>query len=252
MRRIIITGATGGLAQALIQALPAEDELILTGRSLEKLAILYSQRPKTRLVALDLTDSQAISRFTSQIVQEMGPIDILINNAGYGDFKDFDQVTQAEIKAMFEVDVFALMQLSREIGQQMKFAGRGHIVNIASVLGLMATSKASVYAAAKFAVTGFSSALRLELADAGVFVTTVNPGPIRTTFFDQADPSGAYLKRVDKYARDPQQVAAAIIPHLGKAKRDITLPWLLNLAHRAYTLFPTLGDWLARKVFNYK
>lgn len=251
MRTILITGATGGLAQALVELLP-HDYLILTGRSLSRLEDLYGQRPQTKLVALDLGDTTAVSHFVDQLYQDFSGIDILINNAGFGDFKAFDQVTDAEIKSMFAIDVFALMQLSRLIGHKMAEAGRGHIVNISSILGLMSTAKASVYSAAKFAVTGFSSSLRLELMDKGVYVTTVNPGPIRTKFFEQADPSGDYLKRVDAYALNPDQVARRLVAILGKPKRDLTLPWTLDLAQRLYTLFPRLGDWLARRVFNYK
>lgn len=251
MRTIIITGATGGLAQEIIKQLP-EDQLILTGRSLEKLTALYQNRPRTQLVQLDLTDSGALERFVADTYQTYGQVDVLINNAGFGDFKAFDQVTDSEIRAMFDIDVFALMTLSRLVGQEMKEQGQGQIINVSSVLGLMATSKATVYAAAKFAVTGFSNALRLELADHGVAVTTVNPGPIRTGFFDLADPSGDYLKRVDRYALNPDQVAHRIVQAIGTTKREVTLPFILKLAHRLYTLFPSIGDYLARKAFNYK
>ncbi|MGT2784994.1 SDR family NAD(P)-dependent oxidoreductase [Streptococcus merionis] len=251
MRTIIITGATGGLAQEIVRLLP-DDQLILTGRSLEKLAALYRDRPRTKLVQLDLTSSQELEEFVAATYAEFGRVDILINNAGFGDFKPFDHVSDSEMRAMFDIDVFALMTLSRLVGYQMKESGRGHIVNVSSVLGLMATSKATVYAAAKFAVTGFSNSLRLELAEHGVYVTTVNPGPIRTGFFDVADPSGDYLKRVDRYALNPDQVAERIVENLGRNKRDITLPFVLKVAHRLYTLFPRIGDYLARKAFDYK
>ena len=94
--------------------------------------------------------------------------------------------------------------------------GRGHIINIASMAGKIATANSSVYAATKFAVIGFSDALRLELADKGVYVTTVNPGPIETSFFDQADPSGAYLESVKKFVLSPKYVAKKIIRILGE------------------------------------
>ena len=74
-------------------------------------------------------------------------------------------------------------------------AGQGHIINVASMVGKMATAKSTVYSATKFAVLGFSNALRLELKPLGVAVTTVNPGPIQTEFFDKADPTGTYLAR---------------------------------------------------------
>ncbi len=73
---------------------------------------------------------------------------------------------------------------------------QGHIINIASMAGKMATAKSTIYSATKFAVLGFSNALRLELKPLGVAVTTVNPGPVATDFFDKADPSGSYLEKV--------------------------------------------------------
>ena len=136
-----------------------------------------------------------------------GQIDILVNNAGYGIFEAFDRISDQQVREMFEVNTFALMQLSRLIGAYMKETGKGHIVNIVSMAGLVATAKSSLYSATKFAAIGFSNALRLELMPFGVHVTTVNPGPIRTTFFDQADPDGSYVKAVDRYILEPDFVA---------------------------------------------
>ena len=84
--------------------------------------------------------------------------------------------------------------------------------------GLVATAKSSLYSATKFAAIGFSNALRLELMPFGVHVTTVNPGPIRTTFFDQADPDGSYVKAVDRYILEPDFVAKKIVKKLWKSK----------------------------------
>ena len=118
--------------------------------------------------------------------------------------------------------------------------------------GLIASSKSSLYSATKFAAIGFSNALRLELLPFGIYVTTVNPGPIKTAFFDQADPSGAYVKAVDKYMLEPDFVARKIVSSFGKKKREINLPVLLNVAHKLYTLFPRVADYMASKMFNYK
>lgn len=130
--------------------------------------------------------------------------------------------------------------------------GSGHIVTIASMAGLIASANASVYSATKFAIIGFSNALRLELADHNVYVTTVNPGPVATAFFDTADPSGHYLDKVKRFTLSPETVAKKIIASLGKNKRELNMPMALVLAHKAYTLFPRLSDILARKIFRYK
>lgn len=112
----------------------------------------------------------------------MVSIDVLINNAGYGAFKGFEEFSAQEIADMFQVNTLASIHFACLIGQKMAEQGQGHLINIVSMAGLIASAKSSIYSATKFALIGFSNALRLELADKGVYVTTVNPGPIATKF----------------------------------------------------------------------
>ena len=116
----------------------------------------------------------------------------------------------------------------------------------------MATAKSTIYSATKFAVLGFSNALRLEMRPFNVSVTTVNPGPIRTEFFDKADPSGDYLDKLGFIVLEPQKLAKAIIRSVEKPKREINQPVALEIAARFYTLFPHVGDYLAGGIFNKK
>ena len=251
MRTVLITGASGGLAQEMVKLLP-DDQLILLGRNKEKLSELYGNHPHVELIEIDITDDSVLEDMVADLYLRYGEIDVLINNAGYGIFEDFDQISDQDIHQMFEVNTFALMNLSRRFGARMKERGKGHIINIISMAGLIATNKSSLYSATKFAAIGFSNALRLELMPYGVYLTTVNPGPIRTAFFDQADPDGSYLKSVDRFLLEPDAVAKKIVKTIGKNKRELNLPILLNLAHKFYTLFPKLADKLAGGIFNYK
>ena len=251
MRTIIITGASGGLAQEMVKLLP-NDQLILLGRNKEKLAQLYAKHPHVEWIEIDITDDSVLEDLVADLYLRYGKIDVLINNAGYGIFEDFDQISDQDIHQMFEVNTFALMNLSRRLGTRMKERGKGHIINIVSMAGLIATGKSSLYSATKFAAIGFSNALRLELMLYGIYVTTVNPGPIRTGFFNQADPDGSYLKSVERFLLEPDAVAKKIVKTIGKNKRELNLPFLLNLAHIFYTLFPKLADKLAGETFNYK
>lgn len=251
-RTIVITGATGGLAQEIIKQLPQEDKILVIGRNKEKLEKLYTQDSRISTIAMDIKDNKAIEDVLSQIYQEHGFFDVFINNAGFGFFKDYHDFSAEEIKEMFEVNTLASIHFSRLVAHRMAENGHGHIVNIVSMAGLISSAKSSIYSATKFAMIGFSNALRLELADQGVYVTTVNPGPIATSFFDQADPSGEYLKSVGKLTLQPDAVARKIVVNLGKNKREINLPWILSVTHKCYTLFPKTSDFLARKVFNFK
>ena len=251
-RIIVITGASGGLAQALVKRLPSTDGLVLVGRDKDQLEHIYRHVENKLCLALDITNDKAVEELVNEVFQRYGHIDVFINNAGYGEFKAYEDYSTAAIREMFEVNTFATMAFSRLVGQKMVQQGHGHIINIASMAGKIATANASVYAASKFAVIGFSDALRLELAPHGVYLTTVNPGPIATSFFDKADPSGAYLDSVKQFVLKPEQVARKLVKIIGKNKRELNLPWLLALAHKAYTLFPRLADYLARTTFNYK
>ena len=251
MSTILITGASGGLAQEMVKLLP-DDQLILLGRNKEKLSELYGNHSHVELIEIDITDDSVLEDMVADLYLRYGEIDVLINNAGYGIFEEFDQISDQDIHQMFEVNTFALMNLSRRFGARMKERGKGHIINIISMAGLIATNKSSLYSATKFAAIGFSNALRLELMPYGVYLTTVNPGPIRTAFFDQADPDGSYLKSVDRFLLEPDAVAKKIVKTIGKNKRELNLPILLNLAHKFYTLFPKLADKLAGGIFNYK
>ena len=251
MSTILITGASGGLAQEMVKLLP-DDQLILLGRNKEKLSELYGNHPHVELIEIDITDDSILEDLVADLYLRYGKIDVLINNAGYGIFEDFDQISNQDIHQMFEVNTFALMNLSRRLAARMKERGKGRIINIISMAGLIATNKSSLYSATKFAAIGFSNALRLELMPYGVYLTTVNPGPIRTAFFDQADPDGSYLKSVDRFLLEPDAVARKIVKTIGKNKRELNLPILLNLAHKFYTLFPKLADKLAGGIFNYK
>lgn len=251
MRTILITGASGGIAQALVTLLP-EDKLILVGRNGQKLANLYESHPHKYIVELDVTDETAVTAFVEEFYAQGGTIDVLINNAGYGFYKDFETFSGEEVADMFAVNTFALMTFCRAVGAHMKAARAGHIINIISMSGHIATAQSSVYSASKFAAMGFSNTIRLELAKYQVAVTTVNPGPVATGFFDLADPDGSYQKKVQAFLIQPDVVAKAIIKAMKTHRREINLPWTLALSQKIYALFPAVADWLSLHVFNFK
>nr|WP_233112664.1 SDR family NAD(P)-dependent oxidoreductase [Aggregatibacter actinomycetemcomitans] len=203
------------MAQAIVKQLP-DARLILIGREAALLENLYAFHPHKACFQLDICDEHAVAACLHEVEQRYGAIDVLINNAGYAVYDDFDCLTTEEARKMFEVNVFAGMTFCQLVGHNMKALGRGHIVNIVSMSGFLASAKSSLYSASKFAMIGYSDAIRLELADKGVFVTTVNPGPIATKFFKQADPEGTYLKSIKPFLIPVDLVAQKIVMALGK------------------------------------
>ncbi|NQL66225.1 SDR family oxidoreductase [Streptococcus suis] len=251
MRTILITGASGGLVQEMVPLL-ADDFLILLGRDVDKIEQLYAYHEKKAVFDVDIRDEATLTAFFEELDSQYGQIDILVNNAGYAIYDDFENFSSQQVQAMFDINTFALMTLCRLVGKRMKARKTGQIINIVSMSGLVATAKSSVYSATKFAAIGFSNTIRLELAKYGVAVTTVNPGPIATGFFDQADPDGSYQESVKAFLLQPDYVAKKIVAAMGTKKREVNLPWTLALARKLYTLFPCLSDYLASTVFNLK
>ena len=175
-KNMVITGATGDIARGIINQVTGYN-LILLSRHTESLQGLSDY-----LYQVDLSDENSIMQTCQEISQKFGTIDVLINNAGYGMFNDFLSESSKDIRQVFEVNVFALMTVTRAFLPDMINNKSGKIINIASIASYMATAKTTSYAASKFAVRGFSNALRQELYTDKIGVLVVNTGPVLTKF----------------------------------------------------------------------
>ncbi|WP_085523439.1 SDR family NAD(P)-dependent oxidoreductase [Tuberibacillus sp. Marseille-P3662] len=257
-KTIVITGASGGIgSQMALLAASLGAVPILVARSVDKLqalsADIYEQyRIEADYYALDVSDVEAVSRTFAEIQANHPPIDVLINNAGFGVFDHFHEARMDDVKKMIDVNVVGLMACTREIMPQMMDRRQGHIINVASVAGKLATPKSIVYSSSKHAVLGFSNGLRMELDGTGIHVTTVNPGPIRTNFFNIADPDGVYLKNVNRFLLEPDQVAKAVMAAIRKPRREVNLPKYMNIGTTLYNLVPGLIEKTAGKLFKMK
>lgn len=255
---VLITGASGGLGEQVAYAAAKRGAVVVaTARRVERLQAVQERCRELSggtayAYALDVTDRQQVKGVLQRVGTDVGPVDVLVNSAGFGLFAEALDTAAQVTEDMFQVNVLGLIRLCREVGGEMRKRGRGHIINIASQAGKTATPKSAVYAGTKFAVRGYSNALRLELKQYGISVTTVNPGPIRTDFFAKADPDGSYLAKLGRWVLDPGRVAELIVESMLTNRREINLPWPMELGARFYVLFPRLGDFLTRTLFNFK
>ena len=144
------------------------------------------------------------------------------------------------------------MLLTRLVASQMIEQGHGHIFNIGSMAGKITTPKSAAYSATKAAVIAFSDGLRLELKPFNIFVTTVNPGPVATNFFEVADHSGSYLNSVKNMVLDPDKLAVEIVNTFNRRKREINRPRYMEFASVLYKMAPTVGDYFAGTLGNRK
>jgi short-subunit dehydrogenase len=245
----VITGAAGGVGAALGEAFARMGAaVVLTGRSMEKLnGVAGKINGLTDTVVLDVSNPEAVEETVKRIMTQFGRIDIWVNNAGYGIFQTFRDASLDDIADMMDVNYMGTVRCTKAVLPHMLEAGRGNIVNIASMAGKIATAKTAGYSASKHAVLGFTNTLRQELQGTGVTVTAINPGPIDTPFFDRADPGGGYVKSVGFFMLKAGQIADAAVKAIRLNKAEVDLPFSAALGIKLYQLFPRLADrWFMR------
>ncbi|WP_239254579.1 SDR family NAD(P)-dependent oxidoreductase [Listeria ilorinensis] len=254
-KNVLITGASSGLGRELALQIAANGgNPILVARNTEALKETARQveleyEKKCAYYPCDLSDFEAITHLVEKVVSEQQNVTVLINCAGFGLFELAEETPFDVTKEMFDVNVLGLIKLTQELIPVLRNNRRSHILNIASQAGKMATPKSAVYAATKFAVLGYSNALRMELADQRTNVTTVNPGPIATEFFDRADQTGNYLKNVGRFALKPKKVAKKTVKIIGTEKREVNLPCSMSIVSKLYQVSPVLIEKLGKKAF---
>jgi NAD(P)-dependent dehydrogenase (short-subunit alcohol dehydrogenase family) len=187
-RTWFITGASTGFGRILAEeVLKAGGKVVATARRRDKVADLEEKYPeKAKAFALDVTDPAQILSIVAQTLTTFGPVDVLVNNAGYGLAGGIEEASEEEFMPVFETNVFGLMRVTRAFLPHFRSQRSGNIVNLSSIGGLIGSAGWGYYNASKFAVEGFSEALAAELAPLGVHVTIVEPGPFRTDFLGRS------------------------------------------------------------------
>jgi short-subunit dehydrogenase len=194
---VLVTGASTGIGRELAVQLAARaGTLVLLARRaglLEELrADLLARHPHLPVVALpvDLSDEGDVHRVTAEVHERVGPVDVLVNNAGVGDQALFDRTDWSRTRQVLRTNVFAVTQLTAAFVPSMVGRGRGGVLNIGSGAGLTVMPAAAAYSASKYFVDGFSEALRADLAGTGVVVSQVCPGPVDSEFDKVAGSAG--------------------------------------------------------------
>jgi NAD(P)-dependent dehydrogenase (short-subunit alcohol dehydrogenase family) len=180
----LITGCSSGLGRALAQrVLERGQRAVITARDPATLADLAARFPAAAVpVALDVRNEAQRNAAVTRALEAFGGIDVLVNNAGHGYSAAVEEGEDAPVRAMFETNFFALAALTRAVLPHMRARGRGHIVNISSIGGIVGNPATGYYSATKFAVEGLSEALAKEVEPLGIRVTLIEPGPFRTEF----------------------------------------------------------------------
>lgn len=225
-----ITGAGRGIGAHIVDAALAQgDQVVASGRTLSQLQERFGDVDPARLLLVELdvaVEAQALPAVEAAVAR-FGRIDVLVNNAAYGQLGNLEEVPMADIARQFAVNVYGPMHMLQAALPGMRRRRAGHVINISSVGGLVGFNGASVYCATKYAIEGLSASLALELQPFGIHVTTVEPGFFRTEFLDQSSVrygartiddyaalgsvEDAYSPYRGKQVGDPARLAAAII-----------------------------------------
>ncbi|MBE9136939.1 SDR family oxidoreductase [Nodosilinea sp. LEGE 07088] len=183
---VLITGCSSGIGKALCQAFHQRGcREVATARRLETLDSLKAHSIMT--LPLDVTDSAGIQQVIATVLAQEGRIDLLVNNAGFGQFGPLMDLSAAQLQAQFQTNVLAPLELVQQVAPVMKQQRSGVIVNIGSISGVVTTPFAGAYCASKAALHSLSEALRMELAPFGIHVVTVQPGAIQSNFGHAAE-----------------------------------------------------------------
>lgn len=181
MKTIFITGATSGIGEASANLFLSKNwKVIATGRNKEKLEELKAKGAET--FVLDVTNEQEINKIFTEIRQRGTIINVVLNNAGYGQFGTIEEVSAEQAKKQFETNLFGLASVCRAIIPMMRNNNGGRIINVSSAAGFVSMPGGGWYAASKHAVEAISDALRWETKQFGIKVSLIEPGPIKTQF----------------------------------------------------------------------
>jgi NAD(P)-dependent dehydrogenase (short-subunit alcohol dehydrogenase family) len=257
----LVTGSSSGLGQAVAAAFAAQGaDLVITARHCERLEsaaeALRSTGARVLAVPCDITDSAAVERLFSRAAGEFGRLDVLVNNVGRSARGRALDTTPEEFQQSLELNFLAAVRCTRLAMPQL-IASRGHLVNIGSLAGKLASRYMGAYPVTKFALAAYTQQLRLELAEHGVHVLLVSPGPIA-----RDDAGSRYEDRVDGLPASagkpgagirlrgirPEVLAEKIVWACRRRQPELVWPRHARFVFALAQLSSRLGDWILRRM----
>jgi len=254
---MLITGASSGIGEATAHLFGREGyRLVLAARRADRLEELADQIRRAGgqalPVAADVSRLDDIQNLVRIALTNFSRIDLLYNNAGFGRLDWLEDLEPAsDIQSQIQVNLLGVIQTTRAVLPYMIAQRSGHIINMASVAGFVATPTYSVYAASKFAVRGFTQALRREVGIWGIHVSGIYPGGVRTEFSQHA-----HIRRRTKTTTpaalrlEADQVAKVVLSVARRPRRAVIIPWPLIPAVWVNALFPRFVDWVLERNFT--
>jgi len=250
-KAVLITGASEGIGAACARIFAQRGaRLALTARNRQKLE--QAGAPDALVVAGDLTEAAVRRQVVTETLARYGRIDILVNNAGVGLYTGAWQASLAAARQMFELNFFALLELTQLVVPHMREQGGGAIVNVSSIAGKAPFPWLTLYCASKYAVCALSDGLRMELAPYHIQVTTVCPGHVETGFAEHVLEGRLpeRVRRTRKFPISAEQCAEAIARGVERGAHTVMAPrvgWVLVALQR---LLPRLVEAQVARLYH--
>jgi short-subunit dehydrogenase len=252
----VVTGASMGIGEAIASLFVKEDaSVVLASRDLTRAEAARQRIGKTErtlALACDVRRRADLEILLQDAVENFGPVDIWINNAGHGLLDSVEQMSMADCRSMFDTNLFGAIDAMQVVIPHMKRQGGGTIVNISSVAGHIAVPYMAAYCATKAALNQIGRAARMELVGSGVNVLTVCPGYVKTAFSENAV-GGSNRQRIAGRARrgiPPERVAAAVLRGIIDCKREIVVPSRDRLVIKLYQNSPRFVEWMMARMLK--
>ncbi len=253
---VLITGASSGIGAAAARLFAREGcPVVLAARRLDRLeqlaADIKAGGGQALALALDVSQPAQIEAVVNSAIEAFGRLDILFNNAGFGRVDWLEELDPVkDIQSQIAVDLTGVILMARAVLPHMYKQHSGHIINMSSVAGWVATPLYTVYAASKFGVRGFSESLQREASPMGVRVSVVYPGGARTEFIQHAGP-GAKKRRFTTpswLSLSAEDVARSVVGLARHPGRGLVIPWFMVIAKLLNVHFMGLSDFLQTRL----
>ncbi|WP_218040209.1 SDR family oxidoreductase [Actinomadura sp. WMMB 499] len=229
---IAITGAARGIGLATARALRARGATVVIGDIDEAAVRAAADDLGVTGLAVDVTSRESFAAFLDRAEAKAGPLDVLINNAGIMPIGPVTQESEADARRCIDINVHGVMTGTKLALDRMLPRGRGHVINVASLAGILYTPGLALYNASKAAVVAFTEATRLEVRDRGVHVGAVLPSFTNTELVaGTASPNG--MRNCE-----PEDIAAAVVELIGRPRPQVVVPKKLGTQTRLGALFP--------------
>ena len=245
---VLITGASSGFGEDAARLFAMEGcKVVLAARRLERLQALAAEIQdaggEALAVPVDVSQPAEIAVMVQSALDLYGHIDILFNNAGYGIMDWFEKLDpERNIETIIKVNLIGTMLVTHAVLPQMLKRRKGHIINMSSVAGLIASPLISTYSAGKFGVRAFTDGLRREVRPFGITVTGIYPGPAATEF--QQARSSSNVRRIESPHLSSKYVAERVVNVAKRPVRSLVIPWWFRVVTTFDTLFPVVVDWI--------